>query len=172
MTLQKIRALQALQEINVVADVSIKHSENPITYIGNKSYTLIFPRFLLNHFSTQKEKDYVFIGLIKEKRKQFLSAFPTAYIKNSKRGRNIQTKEYDIDYFNIMSNYKFTLCPNGDFVWTYRFFEAILCGSIPIIEQECNLYDGFKFYTKKETHIYDLDIVHHNLNKLKNEMML
>jgi hypothetical protein len=172
MTLQKIRALQALKEKNIKAEVFIEHKENPITYIGENQYSLIFPRFLLNHFSIEKEKDYVFVGLFTEKRKSFLSQFPTAYIENSKRGRNTQTKEYDIEYFNIMSNYKFVLCPNGDFIWTYRFFEAILCGSIPIIEEDCKLYDGFKFLKKGELHKYDLNIVYHNLDKLKKEMML
>jgi hypothetical protein len=172
MTLQKTRALQALKEINLIENVKIEHSENPITYIGNKKYSLVFPRFLINHFSLKKSNDYLFIGLVTPKRNHFLSQFPTAKIENSKRGRDVITKVYDIEYFNQLSNSKFILCPNGDFTWTYRFFESILCGSIPIIENDHVLYKGYQYFTKKDTHYYDNNIAYFNLNKLKREMML
>ena len=41
-------------------------------------------------------------------------------------------------------------CPNGDFVWSYRFFEATLCGAIPIIEQFCPAYEGFRYRTMEQ----------------------
>jgi len=61
-------------------------------------------------------------------------------------GRNFPEKSWDDDYFNHMANSKFVLCPNGDFVWTYRFFEAIMCGAIPIVESETEIYNGFHYY--------------------------
>ena len=66
---------------------------------------------------------------------------------SSTRGRTFPIKAWDKDYFDLLSNSTFVLCPNGDFIWTYRFFEAILCGAIPIIEDSCDLYDGFRFKT-------------------------
>jgi hypothetical protein len=39
------------------------------------------------------------------------------------------------------------LCPNGRFVWTYRFFEATLCATIPIVQITCELYEGFRYLT-------------------------
>lgn len=172
MTLQKIRALQALKEINLIENVNIEHTESPITYIGNKKYSLVFPRFLINHFSLEKFNDYLFIGLVTPTRKKFLSQFSSAKIKNSKRGRDKMTKVYDIEYFNQLSKSKFILCPNGDFTWTYRFFESILCGSIPIIEKYHYLYNGYKYFTKDDNHYYDNDMAYFNLEKLKKEMML
>lgn len=68
-------------------------------------------------------------------------------IEENKKGRTFPVKAWDSDYFGVMQNSKFVLCPNGDFVWTYRFFEAIMCGSIPIVEETCEIYNGFTFFT-------------------------
>jgi hypothetical protein len=37
-------------------------------------------------------------------------------------------KAWHDDYSTEMSRAEFVIRPNGKFVWTYRFFEAILCG--------------------------------------------
>ena len=39
------------------------------------------------------------------------------------------------------------LCPSGNSVWTYRFFEAILCGAIPVVEETCEAYKGFSYFS-------------------------
>ena len=42
-----------------------------------------------------------------------------------------------------MSKSKFTLTPTGGCPWSYRFFEAIMCLSIPILENNSNdIYEG------------------------------
>lgn len=41
---------------------------------------------------------------------------------------------FDQDYFRIMRASEFTLCPAGDAPWSMRFHEAIMAGSIPILE--------------------------------------
>ena len=56
------------------------------------------------------------------------------YIFASKKGRILPYKAWDEDYYNMLSKSRFVLCPNGDHVWTYRFFESILCGAIPVVE--------------------------------------
>jgi hypothetical protein len=71
-----------------------------------------------------------------------------------------------------MARSKFTLCPNGDFTWTYRFFEAIIFKSIPIIEDYTYHYNGYHYYTKDDKFIYNDIWVDENLHKLKKEMML
>jgi hypothetical protein len=65
----------------------------------------------------------------------------------SDRGWRHPTKAWDPQYFQLLSNSQFVLCPDGRYVWTYRFFEAVLCGAIPIIQNWCPLYDGFRYYT-------------------------
>jgi hypothetical protein len=42
---------------------------------------------------------------------------------------------FDEEYFRLMSESEFTLCPAGDAPWSMRFYEAILAGSIPILEK-------------------------------------
>ncbi len=60
---------------------------------------------------------------------------------------------FDEDYFRLMSESQFTLCPAGDAPWSMRFYEAILAGSIPILEKRQHAgrnvleYDiGYRYY--------------------------
>ena len=41
---------------------------------------------------------------------------------------------FDPSYFGVIAQSQFTLCPRGDEPWSMRFFEAIMCRSIPIVE--------------------------------------
>jgi len=43
---------------------------------------------------------------------------------------------FDETYFRTLCSSEFTLAPAGDLPYSYRFVEAILCGSIPIVDQE------------------------------------
>ncbi|SES69039.1 exostosin domain-containing protein [Thalassotalea agarivorans] len=69
---------------------------------------------------------------------------------SSDRGRNFPIKSWDNEYFKVLANSKFVLCPSGDYVWSYRFFESILCGAIPVIEEYCEAYNGFRFQYMSE----------------------
>jgi hypothetical protein len=69
---------------------------------------------------------------------------------SSDRGRKFPLKAWDAEYYKMLSNSQFVLCPNGDFIWTYRFFEAAMCGAIPIIESYCPAYEGFNFFTMND----------------------
>ena len=64
---------------------------------------------------------------------------------SSERGRRFPTKAWDADYHELLAASQFVLCPRGDFTWTYRFFEACLCGAIPVVEEASPLYDGFVY---------------------------
>lgn len=70
---------------------------------------------------------------------------------SSTRGRHFPGKSWDDEYFQLLAASRFVLCPNGDFVWSYRFFEAAMCGAIPIVQESCPAYDGFRFRTMDET---------------------
>lgn len=65
---------------------------------------------------------------------------------SSDRGRRFPIKAWDDQYFRVLANSKFVLCPSGDCIWSYRFFESILCGAIPIVEKSCEAYEGFRFF--------------------------
>lgn len=66
-------------------------------------------------------------------------------IWSSNRGRKFPIKAWDDEYFKVLGQSKFVLCPSGVCIWSYRFFESILCGAIPIVDENCEAYEGFRF---------------------------
>lgn len=85
----------------------------------------------------------------------------------SRKGRKYPEKAWDEDYCRILADSQFVLCPNGDYTWSYRFFESILCGAIPIVEDDCRAYNGFHYHHFNEdpTRInWDEADAEHNLN--------
>ena len=155
---------------NNIKSIKIDHI-NGSNYINDIKIPLTFPLYILNYTnSLTKEKniDYNFIGNITSKRKWIEKYTKNSIINQSNYGRDI-TKKYEIDkdYYNIISRSKFTLTPSGDCPWSYRFFEAIMCLSIPIIENNSNdihIKDYFYFFDKDE-HIYNKDKEIKNYNK-------
>jgi Exostosin family len=92
---------------------------------------------------------------------------------SSQRGRSFPIKSWDDEYFKLMANAEFVLCPNGDYVWTYRFFEAAMCGAIPVIESYCPAYDGFRFKTVAqplETMTWSKEDADHNYNLCRSRL--
>lgn len=60
--------------------------------------------------------------------------------------------ENDKEYLQIMCQSKYCLCPAGDATWSFRFYEALMCRSLPIVESEYHAYRtkeesklGYKF---------------------------
>lgn len=66
-------------------------------------------------------------------------------IWSSNRGRKFPIKAWDDEYFKVLGQSQFVLCPSGVCIWSYRFFESILCGAIPIVDENCEAYEGFRF---------------------------
>lgn len=175
--------------INFSDLIKINHSL-PETSIGKIKKSIIFPKAITNHLKENwidyKTIDYSFTGLLTLKRKNVLEEWirknqnkvynididkeysmkiENLFLSSSKNGRNFPKKSWDIEYYNILLNSKFVICPSGDFIWSYRFFEAILCGAIPIIEEYCNAYEGFKFYYMNDdvkSLAYSKEILEHN----------
>jgi hypothetical protein len=78
-------------------------------------------------------------------------------------GRRFPTKAWDDTYVDTLGRSRFALCPNGDSVWTYRFFEATMCGAVPIVEQSCELYEGFHYYTMADhDYVWSIEKAEHN----------
>lgn len=80
--------------------------------------------------------------------------------------REIEENKY---YFETMCQSKFCLCPAGDAPWSFRFYEVLMCKSIPIVEswfhtfrtdEESNL--GYKYVLYNEPHIFDEKIIEEN----------
>ena len=69
----------------------------------------------------------------------------TVAVVYSKAGRRFPGKVWDDAYYDFLANSTVTLCPDGEEIWTYRFFEAMLCGSVPVVQSDCEVYQGFKY---------------------------
>jgi hypothetical protein len=161
--------------------LNIQHS-TPTTKIGNTIKPLIFPKTLIEFCQIQtddKVDKIYFKGLITEKRKNSINKLQSknlleTIIDSSMNGRQFPKKTFDEDYFNEMKKYNYVFCPDGDFVWSYRFFETVMCGGIPVVENDCPLYKGFKYYILSEiTDLkYDRNWVDHNLSHLKDNFTL
>jgi len=176
MLIQEIRARQALDECNMNSHIKVVHAEIPKTFIGDKEYTLVFPRSILKYGLNEKNIYISFIGKITPQRKIVIDKIKHLYtgvhIINSLNGRDLKKKVFDVSYYNNLGNSYFVLCPDGDFIWSYRFFEAILCNAIPIIENESVLYKDYKFYKLGDKIEYKQEWVDFNLKKIKREMLL
>ena len=139
--------------------------------IYTSSRKIIINTWLNNNFRSKniiKNKFSYLKNLVVEKtikREYFDSS--KILILSSKKGRKFPKKSWDNNYYNILLKSKFVLCPSGDFIWSYRFFESILCGAIPIVENHCKAYDGFRYYTFNNNLnelIYSDEIINHNLD--------
>ncbi|MGQ0830589.1 MAG: exostosin domain-containing protein [Microthrixaceae bacterium] len=72
-------------------------------------------------------------------------------------------------YFAVLRASQFTLCPAGDLPWSLRFFEAIMCRAIPIVEDRAHAGRndlergiGYTMLQPDDAHVYDEAIAEHN----------
>ena len=58
------------------------------------------------------------------------------------QSKKVQYREVkdNIVYFETMCKSKFVLCPGGDSPWSFRFYEVLMCKSIPIVESWHHTY--------------------------------
>lgn len=63
-------------------------------------------------------------------------------------------------YFERMCKSKFVLCPAGDAPWSFRFYEVLMCKSIPIVESWHHTYR-----TKEEADINYKYILYKNIEE-------
>lgn len=143
---------EALLEAGYKIGTGSEKTDHPTArcYYEKEEFPLIFPlRFLREARSLDYEKcyDFSFRGLYTPRR-DWVRAFESSRssILFTNTGRKIEKREFDKDYYQELAHSRFTLCPSGDFIWTYRFFEAIMCLSIPIVEAGAR-FDQFQGYT-------------------------
>jgi len=135
------------------ADFDIDHA-SPRTRLGEASRPLVFPHQILDRCRTlwtERTVPMSFVGLVTEERRAILAAVCRAYgdgfvMTDSAAGRQWPSKGWDEDYFTLLGRSQFVACPDGDYVWTYRFFEACMCGAIPVVQTVSPAYDGFQYY--------------------------
>jgi hypothetical protein len=93
------------------------------------------------------------------------------FTKSPKKYRHkSKFKNFDHQYFLPMKESKFVLAPAGDLPWSYRFYEAITCRAIPIVQSPQHSWINeyyrkipFNFYTLEDEFIYREDWAKENL---------
>jgi len=140
--------------------------------IGSHKFGIKFPMSYvtaINKLNRDKIYDYCFIGSIDKRRgrDQMLTPFIglNSVIQHSAYGRKPETKyQYRDDYYQIVSNSRFCLCPNHigpwyqhEWGWTYRFIESVLCRTIPVVFQDTWLG---KRFVQDIQYVWDTDVPH------------
>lgn len=126
----------------------------PRTAVGNVERPLIFAHGVTDRCKLKWDDRVIsisFAGNMTESRRHTLSPLFAAYgdgfrVVSTNAGRDWPGKAWDEQYYEVLGRSALTACPDGDFIWTYRFFEAALCGSIPVIQNWCSHYEGFWYY--------------------------
>lgn len=138
---QEVMFIEALQEVYSKVNetmVAIDHPNGKCFY-GGDQYEVIFPlRFLKDSraLSFRKQVNFNFRGIRTEKRDWVMDfAAHNSIIDFTNSGRLMDKGAFDFSYYQNIAHSKYTLCPAGDFKWTYRFLEAVLCLSVPVIER-------------------------------------
>jgi hypothetical protein len=195
-TIQHYLFKRSLEEENIpIKNFRIDHS-TPHNYNNDVKYNFVFPKSFISEVekidTTTKPIDYYFVGTIKGGHRQFLKSWSkdNSIIKETSQNNFIHPNNdptgyygdnyFNKDYFNELSKSKFSLCPAGcsafdkkyvddqKFMWTYRFWESILVGCIPITDEpDPKWHMDYKFYGLNDNHIYRTDWVEHNLKLLK-----
>jgi hypothetical protein len=104
---------------------------------------------------------------------EFVVSSGKVFMKFTKRGRVSNFKYIDVEYFKEMSRYKYVFCPSGDFIWTYRFYEAIQVGSLPLCLKNVKLYNEFNYLNFTSfSFINDSKTIKYNLLLFKKKFQL
>ena len=74
---------------------------------------------------------------------------PKSMPNNQSKKIQYRVVKENIEYFETMCKSKFVLCPAGDSSWSFRFYEVLMCKSIPIVESWHHTYR-----TKEEAKIH------------------
>lgn len=142
--------------------------QSPLTSIGEVSRPLIFPHGIVDRCRAMwgdRDLEVTFCGLVTAGRQDVLMPWLDrgAQVRSSTAGRRWPAKGWDQRYYDLLARSEHVLCPDGDFVWTYRFFETVLCGALPIVQTSCGLYDGFVFTRMDQPQPgWDRQVAEHN----------
>lgn len=156
MLLQKYLFKSALEEHGIKTEFDIDH-KNGWNIINSIKFGIKYPKSYLNQIDQldkNKLYDYCFVGSWTDNkgRKEILDKYHELNSKmhHSSNGRDPKTKyQFDTDYYQIMSNSKFGLCPGHPAMpkhpnrWTYRFIESAFCRAIPVMFKETVYGESF-----------------------------
>jgi len=175
MLLQEYYARHACDEINLNnPKIKIDHL-NGKTIINGKSYDIILPRSLISYCKSlwdERVSEFYFKGVIAKNRK-WIKQYDNVYESNRGRDKNLKYS-LDKDYYKSLAKTKFALSPIGGCQWSYRMFEAIACGAIPILgDNDIDIFaDDYKFFRHSDKKEYNIEYANYNYKMLLQKVTL
>ena len=91
-----------------------------------------------------------------------LGFVPKNHKDNQSREAQMRIVSENEFYFKTMCNSKFILCPAGDAPWSFRFYETLMCRSLPIVETKHHT-----FRTTVESGIGYRYLLYNNIDKIR-----
>ena len=90
--------------------------------------------------------------------------FSPKYYHNDMHSREAQMRKISENefYFDTMCKSKFILCPAGDAPWSFRFYETLMCRSLPIVETKHHT-----FRTNVESGLGYRYLLYNNIDKIR-----
>jgi hypothetical protein len=80
---------------------------------------------------------------------------------NQSKSVQYRVVKENVDYFEKMCQSKYVLCPAGDSSWSFRFYETLMCKSVPIVESWHHTYR-----TKEEADINYKYVLYNNIEEI------
>ena len=88
---------------------------------------------------------------------------PKLQLDNQSKKVQYRIVKDNIEYFEKMCQSKFVLCPGGDAPWSFRFYEVLMCKSVPIVSTWHHTYR-----TKEESELNYRYILYQDIEHIKN----
>lgn len=89
--------------------------------------------------NTDKDPNWELLGPF-DYSNQNLGYCPKNCPNNQSREVQYRIITENLDYFEKMCQSHFVLCPAGDAPWSFRFYEILMCKSIPVVESWHHTY--------------------------------
>jgi hypothetical protein len=119
--------------------------------VNNRKWIIEFAKKYFTHNSvfinTDNNPEWILLGSYDYSNKN-LGFCPKEQKNNHSRDVQYRKIKDNIFYFETMCQSKYILCPAGDTSWSFRFYETLMCNSIPIVETWHHTYR-----TKEESNI-------------------
>ena len=134
--------------------------------------------------NTDDCQDWVSLGEFDYTNTHLISTFcpkKTPYPENQERVIQYRIVKDNKDYFEKMCQSKYVLCPCGDSSWSFRFYEVLMCKSLPIVEtwhhtyrtkEESNINYNFVLYNKIEEEIIYDEYINNNIIIFENNHLI
>ena len=119
-------------------------------FIGSINSNRQARQWVINFAKTHFTENSIFINTDNDPNWQVLGTFdksktnvgycPKNMPDNQSKKVQYRVVSENIDYFEKMCQSKFVLCPAGDSTWSFRFYETLMCSSVPIVESWHHTY--------------------------------